>query len=116
MFAEGKLTRDFTYIDDIVEGVVRLLFKPSVEGGVPHAVYNIGNDQPVSVLYFIETLENALGVTANKEFLPMQPGDVPATHADTRKLKAWVDFAPQTTLATGLKRFEQWYNAHFKSI
>ena len=116
VFAEGKLTRDFTYIDDIVEGVVRLLFKPSVEGGVPHAVYNIGNDQPVSVLYFIETLETALGVTANKEFLPMQPGDVPATHADTRKLKAWVDFAPKTTLATGLKRFEQWYNAHFKSI
>lgn len=116
VFAEGKLTRDFTYIDDIVEGVVRLLFKPSVEGGVPHAVYNIGNDQPVSVLYFIDTLENALGVKAEKQFLPMQPGDVPATHADTRKLKAWVDFAPQTSLATGLGRFEQWYNAHFKSI
>jgi UDP-glucuronate 4-epimerase len=116
VFAEGKLTRDFTYIDDIVEGVVRLLFKPSVEGGVPHAVYNIGNDQPVSVLYFIETLENALGVQAAKEFLPMQPGDVPATHADTRKLKAWVDFAPKTSLATGLERFAQWYNAHFKSI
>jgi UDP-glucuronate 4-epimerase len=117
VFAEGKLTRDFTYIDDIVEGVVRLLFKPSgADGGVPHAVFNIGNDQPVSVLYFIETLENALGVTANKEFLPMQPGDVPATHADTRKLQAWVDFAPQTSLATGLGRFQEWYNAHFNSI
>ena len=116
VFAEGKLTRDFTYIDDIVEGVVRLLFKPSgADGGVPHAVFNIGNDQPVSVLYFIETLENALGVKAEKEFLPMQPGDVPATHADTGKLKAWVDFAPQTTLATGLKRFEQWYTAHYKA-
>jgi len=113
VFAEGKLTRDFTYIDDIVEGVVRLLFKPSDEGGVPHAVYNIGNDQPVSVLYFIETLENALGVKAEKEFLPMQPGDVPATHADTNKLKAWVDFAPQTSLATGLARFAQWYHGHF---
>jgi UDP-glucuronate 4-epimerase len=114
VFAEGKLTRDFTYIDDIVEGVVRLLFKPSGEGGgVPHAVFNIGNDQPVSVLYFIETLEKALGVTAQKEFLPMQPGDVPATHADTRKLKAWVDFAPQTSLETGLTRFAAWYNAHF---
>jgi UDP-glucuronate 4-epimerase len=115
VFAEGKLTRDFTYIDDIVEGVVRLLFKPSEEGGVPHAVYNIGNDQPVSVLYFIETLENALAVKAQKEFLPMQPGDVPATHADTRKLQAWVDFAPQTSLATGLERFAQWYHGHFKS-
>lgn len=114
VFAEGKLTRDFTYIDDIVEGVVRLLFKPSTDaGGVPHAVYNIGNDQPVSVLYFIETLENALGVKATKEFLPMQPGDVPATHADTSKLKAWVDFAPQTTLATGLARFATWYKGQF---
>jgi UDP-glucuronate 4-epimerase len=114
VFAEGKLTRDFTYIDDIVEGVVRLLFKPSAEGGVPHAVYNIGNDQPVSVLYFIETLENALGVKAAKEFLPMQPGDVPATHADTRKLQGWVDFAPQTSLATGLERFAQWYHGHYQ--
>ncbi len=114
VFAEGKLTRDFTYIDDIVEGVVRLLFKPSEEGGVPHAVYNIGNDQPVSVLFFIETLEHALGVQAAKEFLPMQPGDVPATHADTRKLQGWVDFAPQTSLATGLERFAQWYRGHFQ--
>lgn len=114
VFAEGKLTRDFTYIDDIVEGVVRLLFKTSMENNVPHAVYNIGNDQPVSVLYFIETLENALGVKANREFLPMQPGDVPATHADTSKLKAWVDFAPQTSLATGLERFQAWYTTHFK--
>jgi UDP-glucuronate 4-epimerase len=65
-------------------------------------------------LYFIETLENALGVKAVKEFLPMQPGDVPATHADTRKLKAWVDFAPQTSLVTGLQRFATWYHAHFK--
>jgi UDP-glucuronate 4-epimerase len=114
VFAEGKLTRDFTYIDDIVEGVVRLLFKPSgADGSVPHAVFNIGNDQPVSVLYFIETLENALGVKAQKEFLPMQPGDVPATHADTRKLKDWVDFAPKTSLTTGLKQFAIWYNAHF---
>ena len=113
VFAEVKLTRDFTYIDDIVEGVVRLLFKPSAEGGVPHAVYNIGNDQPVSVLYFIETLEQALGVKAEKEFLPMQPGDVPATHADTRKLRQWVDFAPQTSLATGLGHFATWYHDHF---
>jgi UDP-glucuronate 4-epimerase len=116
VFAEGKLTRDFTYIDDIVEGVVRLLFKPSgADGSVPHAVFNIGNDQPVSVLYFIETLEKALGVTANKEFLPMQPGDVPATHADTHKLKAWVDFAPRTSLETGLARFEKWYTAHYEA-
>jgi len=115
VFAEGKLTRDFTYIDDIVEGVVRLLFKPSEDKPVPHAVFNIGNDQPVTVLEFIATLENALGVQAHKAFLPMQPGDVPATHADTRKLREWVGFAPSTTLADGLGRFSAWYRKHFRA-
>ena len=115
VFAEGLLTRDFTYIDDIVEGVVRLLFKPTpaTATSAPHTVFNIGNHNPVQVLEFIRTLESVMGVEARKEFLPMQPGDVPATHADTGKLKAWVDFAPQTTLATGLERFAQWYRGHF---
>lgn len=114
VFAEGKLTRDFTYIDDIVEGVVRLLFKPKAGEGVPHAVFNIGNDQPVMVLDFIATLEAALGVKADKDFQPMQPGDVPATHADTRRLKDWVGFAPSTTLADGLARFCAWYRGHYR--
>jgi len=112
VFAEGKLTRDFTYIDDIVEGVVRLLFKPATGKPVPHAVFNIGNDQPVTVLDFIATLERALGVQAQKDFQPMQPGDVPATHADTRKLQEWVGFAPSTSLGDGLARFAAWYRAH----
>ncbi|MBD8628981.1 NAD-dependent epimerase/dehydratase family protein [Oxalobacteraceae sp. CFBP 8753] len=111
VFAEGLLTRDFTYIDDIVEGVVRLLFKPTpgTATSAPHSVFNIGNHNPVRVLEFIETLENVMGVQARKEFLPMQPGDVPATHASIDKLKAWVDFAPTTTLATGLGQFWTWY-------
>ena len=114
VFAEGRLTRDFTYIDDIVEGVVRLLFKPSTDKAVPHTVFNIGNDQPVMVLDFIATLEQALGVEARKDFQPMQPGDVPATHADTRKLRDWVGFAPSTTLADGLARFCAWYRDHYQ--
>lgn len=111
VFAEGLLTRDFTYIDDIVEGVVRLLFKPTpaTATSAPHTVFNIGNHNPVQVLEFIRTLESVMGVEARKEFLPMQPGDVPATHASIAKLKAWVDFAPTTPLATGLANFWTWY-------
>ncbi|WP_312484818.1 NAD-dependent epimerase/dehydratase family protein [Massilia timonae] len=111
VFAEGLLTRDFTYIDDIVEGVVRLLFKPTpaTETRAAHTVFNIGNHNPVRVLDFIQTLEGATGIEARKEFLPMQPGDVPATHASIDKLKAWVDFAPTTPLATGLASFWAWY-------
>jgi UDP-glucuronate 4-epimerase len=111
VFADGLLTRDFTYIDDIVEGVVRLLFKPTpaTATSAPHTVFNIGNHNPVQVLEFIRTLENVMGIEADKAFLPMQPGDVPATHASIAKLKAWVDFAPTTPLATGLGHFWTWY-------
>ncbi len=113
VFADGQLRRDFTYIDDIVEGVVRLLFKPktAAAGAPPHAIFNIGNHQPVRVMDFIQTLEHVLGVKANIEFLPMQPGDVPATYADTEKLQDWVGFAPATPLEQGLARFRDWYNA-----
>ena len=111
VFAEGQLERDFTYIDDIVEGVVRLLVKPPVvaAGTAPHAVFNIGNHQPVRVMDFIQTLERVLDVKANIDFLPMQPGDVPATYADITRLRDWVDFAPSTTLEQGLTRFAEWY-------
>ena len=113
VFAEGKLTRDFTYIDDIVEGVVRLLFKPTPATGTaaPHAVFNIGNHQPVTVLEFIKTIEKVSGVTAQMNFLPMQPGDVPATYADTDRLRDWVGFSPSTPLEDGLARFSAWYRS-----
>jgi UDP-glucuronate 4-epimerase len=111
VFAEGKLYRDFTYIDDIVEGVVRLLFKPSIRPGKPpHSVFNIGNNQPVQVLDFIKTLERAFDVRAVLDFQPMQPGDVPATHADTSKLHDWVGYKPTTSLEAGLQEFARWYN------
>lgn len=111
VFAKGELERDFTYIDDIVEGVVRLLFKPTpASGGAPaHAVFNIGNHQPVRVMDFIATLEQALGRKAVIDFQPMQPGDVPATYADADRLRDWVGFAPATPLAQGLAAFYQWY-------
>jgi len=115
VFAEGKLYRDFTYIDDIVEGVVRLLFKPRHDeatqaGKPPHWVFNIGNNQPVQVLEFIKTLESAFEVRATLDFQPMQPGDVPATHADTSRLQEWVGYKPTTSLEAGLRQFAQWYN------
>ena len=115
VFAEGKLYRDFTYIDDIVEGVVRLLFKPRNDaateaGKPPHWVFNIGNNQPVQVLEFIKTLERAFDVHATLDFQPMQPGDVPATHADTSRLQEWVGYKPTTSLEAGLRQFAQWYN------
>jgi UDP-glucuronate 4-epimerase len=115
VFAEGQLRRDFTYIDDIVEGVVRLLFKPKAASTPPHAIFNIGNHQPIRVMDFIATLERVLGVKANIEFLPMQAGDVPATYADTTKLREWVDFAPATSLEHGLSQFRDWYNAWLKT-
>lgn len=113
VFAEGALQRDFTYIDDIVEGVVRLLFKPQSNdtGAPPHAIFNIGNHQPVVVRDFIATLERVLGVKSNIEYLPMQLGDVPATYADTTRLKDWSDFAPATPLEEGLRQFCDWYRA-----
>jgi UDP-glucuronate 4-epimerase len=110
VFEKGLLTRDFTYIEDIVEGVVRILFRPQPGGlKVPHTVFNIGNDRPVRVLDLISTLEKVLNVQARKEFLPMQPGDVRATHADISKLQGWVDFAPTTHLEKGLALFAEWY-------
>jgi UDP-glucuronate 4-epimerase len=110
VFAQGALERDFTYIDDIVEAVVRVVAKPAVvaANGAPHTVFNVGNHQPVRVLDFIAALEEVVGVKARIAFLPMQPGDVPLTYADTSKLQEWVGFAPATSLREGLGRFREW--------
>jgi UDP-glucuronate 4-epimerase len=120
VFGDGRLLRDFTYIDDIVEGVVRLLFKPQPDAGggdsghgdaAPHRIFNIGRGQPVTVLDFIGELEHALGIRAILDFQPMQPGDVDATHADIARLREWVGYAPETALEAGLAQFARWYNA-----
>lgn len=108
VFNHGKMQRDFTYIDDIVEGVLRVMEKPA-QGEVPFAVYNIGNHQPVELMRFIETIEQACGREAQKEYLPMQDGDVPITYADTGRLRAAVGFSPDTPLEQGMRAFVAWY-------
>ena len=115
VFNYGRMRRDFTYVDDIVEGVVRTLAIPAApdpESGVRHALYNIGNHQAVGLEEYIDTLAAALGRTAIKDYQPMQPGDVPATYADTGRLKALTGFAPSTPLAEGIARFVEWYKSY----
>lgn len=122
VFNHGDMMRDFTYIDDIVEGVLRVLDKPAQanpqhdsrnpdpsSSGAPYRVFNIGNSQPEKLMDFIGALENVLGKTAEKNYLPMQPGDVKATYADTTALESWVGFKPNTPLTVGVKRFVDWY-------
>ena len=125
VFNHGDMRRDFTYIDDIVEGVIRVLDKPATpdpafdrlapDAGsalVPHRLFNIGNSEPVALLHFIEILEAALGRPAIKRFLPMQDGDVPATYAETKRLAEWVGFAPKTSIESGIGRFVEWFRTY----
>ncbi|MBX9296467.1 NAD-dependent epimerase [Chromobacterium piscinae] len=113
VFNHGKMQRDFTYIDDIVEGVVRVMeHVPS--GELPHAIFNIGNHQPVALMRFIEITERACGREAVKEYLPMQDGDVPITYADTARLRAAVGFTPSTPLELGMQRFVDWFRAFYQ--
>lgn len=111
IFNQGDLYRDFTYVDDIVEGIVRMLNNPPLpnEEGDRYKVYNIGNNKPVKLMDFIETLENALGKKALKEYYPMQPGDVYQTYADVDDLTADFDYRPSTEISEGLGRFAEWY-------
>lgn len=119
VFNHGRMQRDFTYIDDIVEGVVRTndLIPQAADPqtlanagtAAPWRVYNIGNNQPVQLLRLIETLEQAIGRTAEKRFLPMQPGDVESTCADIQALQAATGFRPDTPIETGVRRFVDWY-------
>jgi UDP-glucuronate 4-epimerase len=109
VFNHGDMQRDFTYIDDIVEGTLRVLDKPA-----PYAIYNIGNHTPVGLLDYIAALERALGAKARLEMRPMQPGDVKATYADTRALAQAVGFAPATPLESGLARFAEWFRSYYR--
>ena len=126
IFNYGKMQRDFTYIDDIVDGIIKCCFKPATinlkfnklnpdpsTSFAPHRIFNIGNCETVELLRFIDILEETIGKKAIKEFLPMQNGDVISTCADTLKLKNWVGFSSKTTLRQGLKRFVQWYKDYY---
>jgi UDP-glucuronate 4-epimerase len=113
VFNHGDMQRDFTYVDDVVESTLRVLDRPA-QGTPPHRVFNVGNHQPVRLLDYIAMLERALGRQALKELKPMQPGDVPATYADTRALEAAVGFAPATPLEEGLARFADWFRRYYR--
>ncbi|ACB51451.1 nucleotide sugar epimerase [Crocosphaera subtropica ATCC 51142] len=116
VFNYGKMKRDFTYIDDIVEGIIHVMnnIPQSDNSSVPYKVYNIGNNQPVELGHFIEVLEDCIGKKAIKEFLPMQPGDVPMTYADVDELIKDVGFQPNTSLKTGLEKFVNWYRDYYQ--
>ena len=127
VFNQGRMRRDFTYVGDVVEAIVRLLevvptgdpawSSDAPDPGSSHApwrVYNIGNHTPVELMTMIETLERALGREAKKNYLPMQPGDVPATYADVAALQEVVGFAPDTPLEEGLQRFVEWYRGYYR--
>jgi UDP-glucuronate 4-epimerase len=109
VFNHGDMQRDFTYIDDVVEGTLRVLDRPA-----PYAIYNIGNHQPVNLLDYIAALERAFGNKAKLEMKPMQPGDVKATYADTTALRQAVGFAPSTPLDEGLARFAEWFKRYYR--
>ncbi|MEM1008886.1 MAG: NAD-dependent epimerase/dehydratase family protein, partial [Myxococcota bacterium] len=127
IFNQGEMLRDFTYVDDIVEGMVRLLGHPAqshpkasiehphpAESRVaPHRLFNIGNHQPTRLMDMIQALEQALGKEAKKELLPMQPGDVQATYADVQRLSEVTGFTPGTSIQEGVTKFVQWYRDYY---
>jgi len=127
LFNEGRMTRDFTYIDDIVEGVVRVTDRPAApdpawdsahpqanSSNAPWRIFNIGNHQRIELMDYVRALEGALGRKAEIEYLPMQPGDVQATEADVSALEAHTGFRPQTPVEEGVRRFVAWYRDYFK--
>ena len=127
VFNHGKMKRDFTFIDDIVQGVVRTMDRVAEpdpaynadlpdpgRSNVPFRVFNIGNNNPVELMSFIEAIENAVGKKAEKNFMPLQDGDVPATYANTDALNAWTGFVPATPVPVGVGRFVEWYRSYYK--
>jgi UDP-glucuronate 4-epimerase len=110
VYGEGRMARDFTYIDDIVDGILGVLEHPPASGG--HEIYNIGDNDPIGLMEMITTLEAALGIEAEKVFRPMQPGDVTATFANVDKLRALCGYKPKIKLAEGLSRFVEWRRAY----
>jgi UDP-glucuronate 4-epimerase len=121
VFNHGKMSRDFTYIDDIVAGVLACIDQHPADDGVikpggsiaPHAIYNIGNNKPEELMQFIALIEAATGKTAIKDFQPMQPGDVPATYADIDAIARDRDYAPTTALDEGIPKFVDWYRGYY---
>tara|TARA_Y100001978_G_C23693353_1_gene436073 strand:+ start:659 stop:1681 length:1023 start_codon:yes stop_codon:yes gene_type:complete len=127
VFNRGDMVRDFTYIDDIVESLVRLIDKPPINNinfdfqnpssstsWAPYRIFNIGNSNPIPLMEFIKAIEDKLGIKAQKEFLEMQPGDVSSTYADTSSLEDWTGFKPNTSIKKGISEFVDWYKSFYK--
>ena len=111
IFNQGDMSRDFTYIDDIIDGCIKVIDHPNEKD--LYQIYNIGNNTPVQLMDFIKALENALGKEAKKEYLPMQPGDVQSTYADVSGLMNDFDYKPDTSIQEGVDKFAQWYRAFY---
>ena len=122
IYNNGNMVRDFTYVDDIIDSMILLLQKPPLPNPsfdtynpdpscswAPYKVFNIGNSKPTPLMDYINALESALGITAQKQYLPMQPGDVPFTSADTSSLYEWCNFKPNTSVLNGVSQFVEWY-------
>jgi UDP-glucuronate 4-epimerase len=126
VYNHGQMKRDFTYVDDVVEGIIRVMKKPpqkpiaaealDCDSTAAYKIYNIGNHSPVKLMDFITTIEQAMGKTAEKNMLPMQPGDVPATYADVQALMDDVGFKPDTPLAVGIEKFVAWYKDYYSLV
>ena len=127
LYNHGQMVRDFTYIDDIVEGIIRVTDKPATPhvefdaskpdpaiSSSPYRVFNIGNNSPTPLIDYIKALEEELGIEAERNYLPMQPGDVPATAANTHALNQWVGFKPNTPVSVGIRQFVNWYRSYYK--
>ena len=126
IFNYGKMKRDFTYIDDVIEGIIRCSKKPATpdykfdksnpnpsSSFAPFKIFNLGNSEPIQIMKFIEVLEDIIGIKAIKNFTEMQPGDVETTYADCSKVNDWIDFKPQTSLIKGIKIFVDWYRNYY---
>jgi UDP-glucuronate 4-epimerase len=126
VFNHGKMIRDFTYVDDIVESITRLIVKPPKRNSdwngdqpridtstAPYRIFNIGNGSPVKLMRYIEAVETALSLKGKYNMMDIQPGDVPATHADTKALQDYIDFRPETSVEEGVNRFIEWYKMYY---
>jgi len=111
VFNRGEMIRDFTYVDDVVESIFRLIFKPPVKNydGVPYNIFNVGNSSPIKLQKYITELEKCIGKTAIKNYIDMQAGDVPETHADATKLENYIGFKPKTSVEIGVRKFVDWF-------
>ena len=126
IFNYGKMKRHFTYIDDVIEGIIRCSKKPATpdykfdknfpnpsSSFAPFKIFNLGNSEPIEIMKFIEVLEDTIGIKAIKNFTEMQQGDVEITYADCSKLRDWINFSPQTSLIKGAKMFVDWYKNYY---